>query len=69
MVFLTRFHDVTMAQIIYCPKDVQLICLSATVANPEELASWITQVGAQFLHFYSCCLCTLSVGYQLHLIG
>lgn len=49
--FLMRFHDFTMAQIIYCPKDVQLICLSATVANPEELASWITQVGAQFLHF------------------
>uniref|UniRef100_A0A7I4APM1 Uncharacterized protein n=1 Tax=Physcomitrium patens TaxID=3218 RepID=A0A7I4APM1_PHYPA len=30
--------------IIYCPKDVQLICLSATVANPDELAGWITKV-------------------------
>jgi superfamily II RNA helicase len=31
-------------QVIYCPKEVQLICLSATVANPEELAGWISQV-------------------------
>ncbi|CAK9235184.1 unnamed protein product [Sphagnum troendelagicum] len=30
--------------VIYCPKEVQLICLSATVANPEELAGWISQV-------------------------
>ncbi|KAL2904206.1 DExH-box ATP-dependent RNA helicase DExH15 chloroplastic [Bienertia sinuspersici] len=30
--------------VIYCPKEVQLICLSATVANPEELAGWIGQV-------------------------
>nr|PNR55603.1 hypothetical protein PHYPA_006500 [Physcomitrium patens] len=30
--------------VIYCPKEVQLICLSATVANPEELAGWIAQV-------------------------
>lgn len=29
---------------IYCPKEVQLICLSATVANPDELAGWIAQV-------------------------
>jgi superfamily II RNA helicase len=31
-------------QVIYCPKNVQLICLSATVANAEELAGWIGQV-------------------------
>lgn len=31
-------------QVIYCPKEVQLICLSATVSNPEELAGWIAQV-------------------------
>lgn len=31
-------------QVIYCPKIVQLICLSATVANPDELAGWIGQV-------------------------
>lgn len=31
-------------QVIYCPKEVQLICLSATVANPDELAGWIGQV-------------------------
>ncbi|XP_020520261.1 DExH-box ATP-dependent RNA helicase DExH15 chloroplastic isoform X2 [Amborella trichopoda] len=30
--------------VIYCPKEVQLICLSATVANPEELAGWIGQI-------------------------
>ncbi|XP_040377451.1 DExH-box ATP-dependent RNA helicase DExH15 chloroplastic isoform X2 [Oryza brachyantha] len=29
--------------VIYCPKEVQLICLSATVANPDELAGWIGQ--------------------------
>lgn len=30
--------------VIYCPKGVQLICLSATVANPDELAGWIGQI-------------------------
>uniref|UniRef100_A0A7C9A378 RNA helicase n=1 Tax=Opuntia streptacantha TaxID=393608 RepID=A0A7C9A378_OPUST len=30
--------------VIYCPKEVQLICLSATVANPDELAGWIGQL-------------------------
>ncbi|XP_057829348.2 DExH-box ATP-dependent RNA helicase DExH15 chloroplastic [Cryptomeria japonica] len=30
--------------VIYCPKEVQLICLSATISNPEELAGWIGQV-------------------------
>lgn len=30
--------------VIYCPKEVQLICLSATVANPDELAGWIDQI-------------------------
>ncbi|PKA63064.1 DEAD-box ATP-dependent RNA helicase ISE2, chloroplastic [Apostasia shenzhenica] len=30
--------------VIYCPKEVQLICLSATVANPDELAGWIEQI-------------------------
>ncbi|KAK8643558.1 hypothetical protein V6N13_012847 [Hibiscus sabdariffa] len=30
--------------VIYCPKEVQLLCLSATVANPDELAGWIGQV-------------------------
>nr|GEV10459.1 DExH-box ATP-dependent RNA helicase DExH15 chloroplastic [Tanacetum cinerariifolium] len=30
--------------IIYCPKEVQLICLSATVANPDELSGWINQI-------------------------
>lgn len=30
--------------VIYCPKELQLICLSATVANPDELAGWIGQI-------------------------
>ncbi|XP_078174311.1 DEAD/DEAH box helicase isoform X1 [Carex rostrata] len=30
--------------VIYCPKEVQLICLSATVANSDELAGWIGQI-------------------------
>ncbi|CAN1187636.1 DExH-box ATP-dependent RNA helicase DExH15 chloroplastic [Linum perenne] len=30
--------------VIYCPKEVQLICLSATVKNPDELAGWIGEV-------------------------
>ncbi|PIA62311.1 hypothetical protein AQUCO_00200361v1 [Aquilegia coerulea] len=30
--------------VIYCPKKVQLICLSATVANADELAGWIGQI-------------------------
>ncbi|KAI3855245.1 hypothetical protein MKX03_026103 [Papaver bracteatum] len=30
--------------VIYSPKEVQLICLSATVANADELAGWIEQI-------------------------
>lgn len=30
--------------IIYCPPRVKLICLSATVANPDELAEWIESI-------------------------
>ncbi|HEX2513080.1 MAG TPA: DEAD/DEAH box helicase, partial [Chloroflexota bacterium] len=30
--------------IIYCPRHVQLVCLSATVANAPEIASWISLV-------------------------
>ncbi|XP_056165626.1 DExH-box ATP-dependent RNA helicase DExH15 chloroplastic, partial [Syzygium oleosum] len=30
--------------VIYSPKEVQLICLSATVANADELAGWISQI-------------------------
>lgn len=29
--------------IVTCPEHVQLICLSATIANAEEIASWISQ--------------------------
>lgn len=30
--------------IIYCPVDIQLVALSATVANSEQLTDWIAQV-------------------------
>ena len=30
--------------IIYAPKDIQLVCLSATIANVEELVSWMGDV-------------------------
>mgnify|MGYP005580571243 FL=1 len=32
--------------IIYCPSRIQLLCLSATVGNPDDLAGWIEQVRA-----------------------
>lgn len=43
-------------QVIYCPKDVQLICLSATVANPDELAGWIGQVLMVIYDEFRCML-------------
>lgn len=30
--------------IIYCPADIQLVALSATIGNPEELTDWMTLV-------------------------
>ena len=30
--------------IIYCPPQIQLLALSATIGNPEELTDWISQV-------------------------
>lgn len=30
--------------IIYCPPRIQLLCLSATVGNPDDLAGWIQEV-------------------------
>ena len=30
--------------ILYCPRHVQLVCLSATVANADEIATWISHV-------------------------
>jgi len=32
--------------IIYCPPQIQLVALSATIGNPEELTDWINQVRA-----------------------
>jgi len=33
--------------IIYCPKSIQLLALSASIGNPEELTDWINQVRSQ----------------------
>ena len=30
--------------IIYCPPQIQLVALSATIGNPQELTDWITEV-------------------------
>ena len=30
--------------IIYTPKEIQLVCLSATIANAEELVNWMVDV-------------------------
>ncbi len=30
--------------IIYCPREIQLVALSATIGNPQELTDWITKV-------------------------
>jgi superfamily II RNA helicase len=31
--------------IVNCPKHIQLLCMSATVKNPDDLGGWISQVG------------------------
>ena len=51
--------------IIYCPKEIQLVALSATIANGEQLTDWIQSVHGEAeliysdwrpipLHFYFC---------------
>ncbi len=30
--------------IIYCPSNIQLLCLSATIGNPDDLSGWIEEV-------------------------
>ena len=34
--------------IIYCPPNIQLVALSATIGNPQELTEWINQVRTSF---------------------
>jgi superfamily II RNA helicase len=34
--------------IINCPAHIQLLSMSATVANPDDLGFWITKVGCTF---------------------
>lgn len=43
--------------IINCPAHIQLLSMSATVANPDDLGFWITKVGCTFLraHASTCC--------------
>ena len=40
--------------IISCPQRIPLLCMSATVRNPEELGGWITKV------------CSACLSVQLH---
>lgn len=35
--------------IINCPRHIQLLCMSATVKNPDDLGGWISQVGVGFI--------------------
>lgn len=30
--------------IVGCPKEIQMLCMSATVANPQDLGDWISQI-------------------------
>ncbi|MBO5949003.1 DEAD/DEAH box helicase, partial [bacterium] len=39
--------------IIYCPTDIQIIALSATVANSQELVDWINTVHTNTEHVYT----------------
>ncbi len=39
--------------IIYCPNNVQIIALSATVANSEQLCEWINTVHSDTEHVYT----------------
>lgn len=39
--------------IIYCPPEVQLVALSATIANSQQLTDWINQVHGQCELIYS----------------
>lgn len=50
-IVITVFSNIMyeIFQVIYSPKEVQLICLSATVANPDELAGWIGQVPRSYM--------------------
>jgi superfamily II RNA helicase len=36
--------------IINCPRHIQLLCMSATVKNPDDLGAWISAVGVE-----GCC--------------
>ncbi len=43
--------------IIYCPPQIQLVALSATIGNPQELTDWITKVrnsNSNREHSYEC---------------
>ena len=43
--------------IIYCPPQIQLVALSATIGNPQELTNWITKVrnsDSHEQHRYKC---------------
>ena len=43
--------------IIHCPTTIQMLAMSATVANPEDLGAWIRKVGWGNYH------CTQAAGH------
>jgi superfamily II RNA helicase len=38
--------------IINCPRHIQLLCMSATVKNPEDLGAWISKARECVLQFH-----------------
>lgn len=46
--------------IINCPRHVQLLCMSATVKNPDDLGAWIAKVGASIPPWFLNCLAVFS---------
>lgn len=37
-----------------CPRAIRMLCMSATVANPGELGSWISLVRAIWMQYLLC---------------
>jgi len=40
--------------IINCPRHIQLLCMSATVQNPDDLGGWISKVRGRRTEPYCC---------------
>jgi len=49
--------------IINCPRHIQLLCMSATVQNPDDLGGWISKVRARMGRWgLRCRACTVGGG-------